>query len=99
MIRVIILTAIIVGVIYIFIFRRIKINRSKTFDSVKDFHDTYIDKKGLDHVKKHISNSNNNASYTIYSADSGSSRRTDYITKYNSNEDYREVTSIEKNSN
>lgn len=73
-IKTIILTTIFLAVIIIFIFRRRKERRNKTFDSVKEYHETYLKKTRM-----------------------GSGRengRNNYVTKYNSSEDYREKLDI-----
>ncbi len=60
------LTTIILVVIYIFIFRRNRKNREKTWDSVKEYRECHVERR-----------KRNNG-------------HTDYVTKYNSTEDYRE---------
>lgn len=86
MINAIVLTTIILIVIYIFLFRRIRKNREKDFDTISEYHENYIEKKQL---YKHHRNSIDNKNYTIYSGDSGNMSN-NYVTRYNSNEDYRE---------
>ena len=60
------LTTIFLVVIYIYIFRKRRQNRGKTWNSVQDYHDA------LDSHRR------------------SASGRNDYVTKYNSSEDYRE---------
>ncbi len=60
------LTTVMLVVINIFIFRRRRQNREKTFDSVQEYHDNYLSR-----IKKKDDHNN-------------------YVTKYNSSEDYRE---------
>lgn len=89
LIKTIILTIIFVAVIYFFMFSRIKRRKSRDIDSISDFHSKYVDRDSLEEynaIKKTI----NSKSYSPYSGDSGNYERRDYITKYNSNEDYRE---------
>ena len=87
--KTIILTFIILVVIYIFIFRRIRKKKNEKFDTIQEYHDAYIKKNGI--RRKTNSQNNINTSFTIYSGDSGSEGRTNnYITKYNSSEDYIE---------
>lgn len=91
-IKTLILTAIFVVVIYIFIFKKIKKNKSRDFDSVQAYHDSYLEKKSLTEYHSRIKSSGSVLS-TRMSGDTGSknSGRTNYVTKYNSTEDYREV--------
>lgn len=60
------LTTVFLVVIYIFIFRRRRQNRGKTWDSVQEYHDAF---------ERHRKSGKD---------------RTDFVTKYNSKEDYRE---------
>ncbi len=60
------LTTVLLVVIYIFTFRRIRKNRDKKWDSVQDYRDRYVKRR------EHRSG------------------ETNYVTKYNSTEDYRE---------
>ncbi|MBR6390784.1 MAG: hypothetical protein IKS16_05510 [Lachnospiraceae bacterium] len=60
------LTTVLLVVIYIFTFRRIRKNRDKKWDSVQDYRDRYVKRR------EHHSG------------------ETNYVTKYNSTEDYRE---------
>jgi len=89
MINAIVLTAIILIVIYIFLFRRIKKNREKTFDTVQEYHDNYIDKKSFERSKNQIRKYNNKG-FTYYSSNNPD-QDNDYVTRFNSEEDYREL--------
>lgn len=70
----IILTVIIVAAIYFYMRHTAKRNRAADIDSVKAYHENY---------KRDRSRKN------IYVSDTSNTYRT-YVTKYNSNEDYRE---------
>ena len=60
------LTTVLLVLIYIFIYRRHKQNRAKTWDSVQEYRDRYLKKTG------------------------SRPGENNYVTKYNSTEDYRE---------
>ncbi len=68
--RTLIFTTMIVVVIYIFMFRRRRQMKNKTFDSLKEYHESF---------EKHRLSSR-------LSPD----KSDNYVTKYNSTEDYRE---------
>lgn len=78
-IKVGILLIIFVVVMYLYSFRKIKINKEKTnnINSVRDFHDNY----------QHVMSGKGRQGQTKQSSDDYYRR---YVTKYNSSEDYRE---------
>ncbi|MCM1386470.1 MAG: hypothetical protein NC231_04020 [Bacillus sp. (in: Bacteria)] len=81
-IKVGILLVIFVVIMYVYSFRRIKINKEKTknIDSVRDFHDSY----------RHIMSGKNRLEQGRTQQSSGDEYYRRYVTKYNSSEDYRE---------
>ena len=75
MYKVYILLGIFLIIVYVYSFRKIKKNKTRTKDinSIKDFHNTYQNLHGMEKIRQE-----RDAYYTKY------------VTKYNSNEDYRE---------
>lgn len=84
--KTIILTIIFLALIYFFTFRKIRRKRKEDFDTLRDYHEAYDRKGSQDGTRE----KKQGRDYTLYSADSESEGRTDYVTKYNSTEDYRE---------
>lgn len=93
MIRAIIFTFLILAVIYFFLFRSTRRRRKRDFDTVAEYRDLYIEKNSLNTYRGAFGNTKDNTglkrSYSAYSGDSGNVNNK-YVTKYNSNEDYRE---------
>lgn len=94
MVRVIILTAIILAVIYFFLFRSTRNRRKKEYDNVADYRELYLEKKSLHKYKNSLrenAEGQTGSSFSIYSGESGATESSrPYITRYNSTEDYRE---------
>ena len=89
-VKTLILVIIFLAVIYVFLFRRTRARKSKDFDSVREYHDTYLNHKShLTSGYNYRIKSNSSNTYMRMSGDSGT-HRTNSITKYNSSVDYRE---------
>ena len=92
--KTIVLTIIFLIIIYIFLFRRTKQRKNSDFDSVKEYHDLYLNRTSntrTSGTEQQNSKNSRGSSRIRLSGDSYSDyNRTNMVTKYNSSEDYRE---------
>jgi len=89
-VKIIVLIIIFLVITYFFLFRRTKMRKNQDFDSVKEYHENYLNHKSRITSGYEYRIHNDNARTGMYlSGDTGTGRN-NTVTKYNSTEDYRE---------
>lgn len=88
--KTIVLTIIFLIIIYIFLFRRTKQRKNSDFDSVKEYHDLYLNRTSNTRTSGNEQNSRGSSRIRLSGDSYSDYNRTNMVTKYNSSEDYRE---------